>query len=95
VIALLDALDTQQGDGEVLHVLLAHLAGPGALDAEPLDGAVPVRQRQLALARALQLDQRLAAFRQLHHADPAHRLLLRYVLAAAAVVVVVFAAGRT
>lgn len=78
----LHALNPQQGHREVLHVLLAHLAGPGALDAEPLDGAVRVRQRQLALARALQLDEGVAALRQLRHADPAHGLLLRYVLAA-------------
>ena len=67
-----------QGDWKVEHLLAAHVAGAVALDAEPLDGAGPVRQGQLALAAALQLQHRLLG--QGYHADAAHRLLGRDVL---------------
>ena len=70
-------MEAAQGDGEVEHLLAADVAGAVALDAEPLDGASPVRQGQFTLAAALQLEHRL--FRQRHHADAAHRFLRRNV----------------
>ena len=70
-------MEAAQGDGEVEHLLAADVAGAVALDAEPLDGASPVRQGQFTLAAALQLEHRL--FRQRHHADAAHRFLGRNV----------------
>jgi hypothetical protein len=64
IIRLLhNGFNAEQSDGEVPDLALAHLAVPGALDGEPLDGAVLVRQRELALARALQLQGVVAAFR--------------------------------
>lgn len=60
--------------------MAADIAVGVALDAEPLEGTVSVRQGELALAMALQLEH--APLTQRHKADSADRLFFTDLLLA-------------